>query len=141
MLMTVASIEDSKRRFRQLYVENASTTYMMTSYEAPTINHIVAQTAPSVEALRAQGEAVMQSPQMYDGAITFPTTRIIETFNNSRSLASTDTVGVLNTINMTIPLKPMPAEFESLGHCAAPLPAADAQGLETQPLRPMPSCR
>lgn len=99
----------------QLYVENASTTYMMTSYEAPTINHIVAKAAPSVEALRAQGEAVMQSPQMYDGAITFPTTRIIETFNNSRSLASTDTVGVLNTINMTIPLKPMPAELKALG--------------------------
>lgn len=99
----------------QLYVENASTTYMMTSYEAPTINHIVAKAAPSVEALRAQGEAVMQSPQMYDGAITFPTTRVIETFNNSRSLASTDTVGVLNTINMTIPLKPMPAELKALG--------------------------
>lgn len=57
----------------------------------------------------------MQSPQMYDGAITFPTARIIETFNSSRSLGSTDTVGVLNTINMTIPLKPMPEELEALG--------------------------
>lgn len=98
-----------------LYVENTSTTYLMTSYEAPTINHITAQAAPEVDALRAQGEAVMQSPQMYDGAITFPTARIIETFNSSRSLGSTDTVGVLNTINMTIPLKPMPEELEALG--------------------------
>ena len=98
-----------------LYVENASTTYLMTSYEAPTINHIEASPAASVDALRAQGEAVIQSPQMYDGTITFPTAKIIETFNSSRSLNSTDTVGVLNTINMTIPLKTMPADLKALG--------------------------
>ena len=52
---------------------------------------------------------------MYDGAIIFPTAKIIESFNNSRSLNSTDTVGVLNTINLTIPLKTMPAELKALG--------------------------
>ena len=91
----------------------------MTSYEAPTINHIEATPAASVDALRAQGEAIIQSPQMYDGAIIFPTAKIIETFNNSRSLNSTDTVGVLNTINLTIPLKTMPAELSSWNHTAS----------------------
>lgn len=47
----------------------------MTSYEAPTINHIEATPAASVDALRAQGEAIIQSPQMYDGAIIFPTAK------------------------------------------------------------------
>lgn len=108
-LRTISDESDS------LYVENTSTTYLMTSYEAPTINHIEATPAASVDALRAQGEAIIQSPQMYDGAIIFPTAKIIEAFNNSRSLNSTDTVGVLNTINLTIPLKTMPAELKALG--------------------------
>ncbi len=98
-----------------LYEVNTKTTYLMSSYEAPTINRIEARSASVVEALRAQGAAIIQSPQMYDAQITLPIDTIIHRFNKARSLNSTDTVGVLNIVNMTVPLKPMPASLKSLG--------------------------
>ena len=99
----------------EYYIKNKKTTFLMTSYEAPTINRIIAQPAPSVEALRAQGAAIIQSPQMYDGRIILPVDTIIRRFNDSRSLTTSDTVGVLNTVNLTIPLKPLPEKLKSLG--------------------------
>ena len=97
------------------YVTNTKTPYLMSSYEAPIINRIEAHSASVVDALRAQGAAIIQSPQMYDAQITIPLDTIISRFNKARSLNSTDTVGVLNIVNMTVPLKPMPASLKALG--------------------------
>lgn len=106
---------DSSDPNSALYVTNTKSTYLMSSYEAPTINRIKAYSASVVDALRAQGAAIIQSPQMYDAQITLPIDTIIHRFNKSRSLNTTDTVGVLNIVNMTVPLKPMPASLKSLG--------------------------
>ncbi len=108
-LETISDTSDS------LTVENSSTTYLMTSYEAPTINHVVSESDASVEALRAQGEAIIQTPMMYDALLTFPTTKIIQLFNDARSLHTTDTVGVLNSIKLKVPLKTLPADLKSAG--------------------------
>lgn len=108
----LATINDSTD---VLYEENATTTFLMTSYEAPTINHIEAIPAAEVEALRDAGASIIQAPQMYDGRISLPVDTIISRFNSARSLHTTDTVGVLNTVTLTIPLKPQPTTLKQLG--------------------------
>lgn len=85
----------------------ATQTLMAVTPEISTGNHIKLEIDPSIKNAIASGEVYLQAPAGLNVLIHFPTREIVQTFEAAVGEGSSSLQGLVNSLILTVPLKPL----------------------------------